>query len=71
MEFSDALEGIKKLPGKSKIAVLTAYNYYKTLLKKIKDTPANKILETRIRISNFKKMVLLLKSYCSYKLNLI
>lgn len=60
--FDIAKEGIKKLPGKARLAVLVAYYYYRSLLQKIKKTPAEKILTTRIRISNVKKMFLLLKA---------
>ncbi len=70
-DFKTAYIGIKRLPQKSKLAVLIAYYYYKILLRKIKRTPANKIIETRIRISNSKKMLLLLKAMVVYKFNLI
>jgi len=69
-DFKMALSGIKKLPNKSKLAVLIAYYYYKNLLKKIRKTPAEKIIKSRIRISNFIKIILLLKAIIKYKLNL-
>ena len=61
-DFKIAYSGIVKLPKTSKKAVLTAYNYYKSLLKKIKNTPPEKILNKRIRISNIKKTLLTSKS---------
>lgn len=70
-DFSSAYVGIKKLPKRSKLAVLIAYYYYMSLLKKIKKTEADKIIESRISISNFKKMLLLLKAMFVYKLRLI
>ncbi len=70
-DFKTAYTGIKRLPHKSKLAVLIAYYYYQILLRKIKRTPSNKIVETRIRISNSKKMLLLLKAMFVYKFNLI
>lgn len=70
-DFNSAFVGIKKLPKRSKLAVLIAYYYYMSLLKKIKKTEANRILESRISISNFKKMLLLLKAIFVYKLRLI
>jgi len=70
-DFKTAYTGIKRLPQKSKLAVLIAYYYYQILLRKIKRTPSNKIVETRIRISNSKKMLLLLKAMFVYKFNLI
>jgi phytoene/squalene synthetase len=70
-DFSIAYEGIKQLPGKSKLAVLLAYYYYTSLLRKIKKTPAQKVLSTRIRISNTYKYFIILKVYFAYKLKLI
>ena len=70
-DFHEAYSGIQKLPGKSKLAVLLAYYYYRILLKKIKHTPACKILETRIRISNVRKLLLLLKAMVVYKFKLV
>ena len=54
-DFNVAFVGIKKLPKRSKLAVLIAYYYYMSLLQKIKNTQADRILESRISISNFKK----------------
>ena len=70
-EFEIAFSGIKQLPGRSKLAVLIAYYYYKNLLRKIKRTPANHIIHSRIRISNIRKMFLLLKASFDYKLKQI
>jgi 15-cis-phytoene synthase len=61
-EFDEAFQGIQKLPQSTRVAVLTAYYYYRILLMKIKNTPAEKIMESRIRISNFRKLYLLLKA---------
>jgi phytoene/squalene synthetase len=60
-DFRAAYEGIKRLPGRSRVAVLVAYYYYLSLLKKIKRTPASLVIMKRIRISNAKKLFLLLK----------
>jgi len=70
-EFRIALDGLKKLPGRSKLAVLTAYYYYMSLLRKIKRTKASKILKQRIRISNSHKLLLMARSYIEFKVNLI
>ncbi|CAM1363437.1 Phytoene/squalene synthetase [Tenacibaculum sediminilitoris] len=63
--------GILKLPVEAKFGVYMAYRYYKKLLKKLKETPSAKIMDTRIRISNPMKINLLARSYVKYKLNLI
>jgi phytoene/squalene synthetase len=60
--FDVALKGIKQLPKNARFAVTAAYYYYRTLLHKIKKTPAEQILASRIRISNITKFFLLLKA---------
>ncbi len=66
-DFKIAYQGIKRLPGRAKLAVLLAYYYYRSLLKKLKKIEAREIIKTRIRISNFRKILLLLKSLIVYK----
>ncbi|UTD16116.1 phytoene/squalene synthase family protein [Tenacibaculum mesophilum] len=63
--------GILKLPVEAKFGVYMAYRYYKKLLKKLKNTPSTKIMDTRIRISNPMKINLLARSYVRYKLNFL
>jgi phytoene/squalene synthetase len=70
-DFYEAKEGIKKLPENSRLAVFVAYLYYMGLLKKLEKTAADKIITSRIRISDFKKLLILLKARILYKLNLI
>ena len=62
-EFLEALKGIKKLPGGVKLGVYSAYLYYQGLFKKIKKSNVETLLEKRVRISNWVKLTLLLKSY--------
>lgn len=64
-------QGVLKLPVEAKFGVYVAYRYYKRLLKKLKNTPSSKIMETRVRISNPMKINLLARSFVKYKLNLI
>lgn len=70
-EFVEAKIGIDKLPRESKIAVLIAYTYYSQLLRKLKRTPANEILDARIRVKDSQKFILMMKTFFIYKLNLI
>lgn len=70
-EFDIALEGIKRLPDRSQLAVYTAYNYYRKLLIKIKHSEASAILKERIRISNVRKLSIMAQSAIEYKLNMI
>lgn len=71
LDFKKGLEGIKRLPIEAKFGVFMAYRYYCQLLKKLKKTPALQIKNTRIRVSNSKKIELLMRSYIKYQLNLI
>lgn len=70
-DFRDGLLGIRELPLQAKFGVYTAYIYYLKLLQKLKKTPSTQIKNTRIRVSNSQKAVLLCKSYINYKLKLI
>ena len=60
-EFNLALIGVKQLPKSAKKGVFLAYSYYYSLFKKIKSTPADKIMTKRIRIPNFTKFLILIK----------
>lgn len=70
-DFEKGLSGIKKLPIEAKFGVFMAYRYYSQLLKKLKKTPALNIKNTRVRVSNPKKIELLARSYVKYQLNLM
>ena len=70
-DFEHAIKGIVKLPKKAKFGVYIAYRYYNKLLKKLKRTPSIDIKESRIRIDNFQKFIVLTRSYVKYQLNLI
>ena len=63
--------GILKLPVEAKFGVYMAYRYYRRLLKKLNAVPSEKIMDTRIRISDPMKINLLARSYVKYKLNII
>tara|TARA_B100000700_G_C14931344_1_gene802092 strand:- start:37 stop:798 length:762 start_codon:yes stop_codon:yes gene_type:complete len=61
-EFMTGKKGIKMLPRSSKSGVYLSYLYFYSLFLKIKKIPANQLLKTRIRIPNYYKFLLLLKS---------
>ena len=63
--------GVLKLPIEAKFGVYMAYRYYRRLLKKLEAVPSEKIMDTRIRISDPMKINLLARSYVKYKLNII
>lgn len=60
-EFNRAQLGINRLPKNSRKGVQLALNYYRGLLKKINASQPQDLLNKRIRISNFRKLQLLLK----------
>ena len=70
-DFTSARKGISELPESAKLAVLIAYYYYRRLVKKIKHTPAEKLITSRIRISEALKIALLLKALIIHKLRMI
>jgi phytoene/squalene synthetase len=70
-ELTDALVGIRKLPRSSRAGVFLAYYYYTSLFKKIISLPASRILNGRVRVSNPKKIGLMINSYLKHSLNLI
>ncbi|WP_420576135.1 phytoene/squalene synthase family protein [Ekhidna sp.] len=70
-EFQKALVGIKKLPRGVRAGVYLAYIYYTVLFKKITRLSPERIKSERIRVPNFKKLLLLIKSYFLHKLNFI
>ncbi|MDO4790262.1 MAG: phytoene/squalene synthase family protein [Porphyromonas sp.] len=70
-EFADAYEGIRKLPQGSRLAVHTAYKYYRGLLSRIKRTPADKLLQTRIRVPDYQKGLLLVLALIKNRMNIL
>lgn len=70
-DFNFSIAGIKKLPGNSRPGVVIAYTYYRRLLNKIKRTPAERLLEKRIRVSDPAKVFLLMKALIASRLNKI
>lgn len=70
-DFKAGLEGIRKLPEGAKFGVYVAYVYFYELFKKIKRSPAKRLLNERVRVPNSEKYALLLSSYIKNKLNMI
>jgi phytoene/squalene synthetase len=65
-DFHIALQGIVELPRNARFGVYLAYKYYLALLRKIHRTPAEKILYARIRIPNYRKILILIESVAIY-----
>jgi phytoene/squalene synthetase len=67
-DFAKGLIGIKLLDKDSRKGVYLAYKYYMSLFRKIQKTDAQDILRGRIRISNIKKMMILISSQIELKI---
>lgn len=61
-DFAIAYEGVLKLPAKARFGVYVAYTYYRSLFKRIKKIQPSGILQSRVRIPDYKKMLILLKA---------
>jgi phytoene/squalene synthetase len=70
-DFDHAMHGIRQLPRTSRFGVYVAYVYYLALFKKIRNTPSELILRTRIRIRNRHKAQLLAYSYLKHQFNMM
>ncbi|ARK11484.1 phytoene/squalene synthase family protein [Fibrella sp. ES10-3-2-2] len=70
-DFDEAYQGILNLPKGARMGVHLAYIYYLKLFCKIKDMPASRIQEERIRVPDPQKLVLLAKTMVQYRFNLL
>ncbi len=65
-DFAQGLAGIKQLPKSAQFGVYVAYIYYLKLFEKIKATSPEQVMNTRIRINNAQKFLLLITSGIRY-----
>jgi phytoene synthase len=70
-DFHDGYIGIRQLPRSARFGVYVAYVYYLALFKKIKNTPSEEVLQSRIRIRNRHKARLLAYSFFKHQLNML
>jgi 15-cis-phytoene synthase len=70
-DFDHALVGIKQLPKGAKLGVYLAFVYYKKLFKKIKRLTPSTIMNKRVRVTDNRKMILLVQSYLKNALSLV
>ncbi|MFN4147734.1 MAG: phytoene/squalene synthase family protein [Runella sp.] len=66
-DFDAAYQAIQQLPRSARMGVHLAYTYYLKLFNKIKNTPAARIQEERIRVPDTEKMALLAKTYLQFR----
>ena len=69
-DFANGLIGIKLLDKDARKGVYLAYKYYISLFRKIQKMDAKNILQKRIRISNIKKIMILIVAQIELKLGL-
>ncbi|MET0393150.1 MAG: phytoene/squalene synthase family protein [Chitinophagaceae bacterium] len=70
-DFRHACTGIVRLPLKARFGVYVAYKYYLSLFKKIKQMQPASVLQQRIRIPNYRKMMILARAGVKNQLRLI
>lgn len=70
-DFRQALIGIRQLPASARKGVYLSYIYYKSLFNKIKGVSADGVMNGRIRISNGRKLGLMVDSMVRSKINMI
>jgi phytoene/squalene synthetase len=70
-DFHQAIEGILRLPMKARFGVYVAYKYYLSLFKRIKRAQPSAILESRIRIPDYKKLMIVLRAGVKNHMGLI
>lgn len=69
-DFKKAYWGIKNMPLEPRLGVYVAYRYYLRLLHKIEKSTSEQLLQNRIRVSDFMKMVILGDAYIRVRLNI-
>jgi 15-cis-phytoene synthase len=70
-DFDAALRGIMELPKGAKGGVYLAYKYYLRLFDKIKNCPASRIQNERIRVPDFQKLTMMASTYFQLRLNVL
>ena len=70
-DFRMAYDGVKKLPLKARFGVYVAYKYYLSLFKKIKRLKPANVMEERISIPNYRKLLIIVRAGVKNQLRLI
>ncbi len=70
-DFDNALIGIQKLPIQARFGVYVAYKYYLSLFNKIKKVQPQKIMQQRIRIPDYGKILILAKAGIRSQFNML
>ena len=70
-DFREAYKGILALPLKARFGVYVAYKYYLSLFRKIRKMKPACVLEKRVRIPNYGKMLIVIRAGVKNQLRLI
>ena len=70
-DFKKAYEGIIQLPIKARFGVYVAYKYYLSLFRKIKRARPARLLESRVRIPNYSKALIVMRAGLRSQLNIL
>lgn len=70
-DFDHAYQGIIRLPAKAKFGVYVAYKYYLSLFRRIKQMQPARIMNERVRIPNYGKLMILLRAGVRNQLNIM
>jgi phytoene/squalene synthetase len=71
IDFDNAYEGIMRLPMKARFGVYVAYKYYFSLFMQIKSLKPSSIMDKRVRIPNYRKVLIIMRAGVKNQLNLI
>lgn len=66
LDFRAAYPGMMQLPKAVRPGVYTAFIYYRELFHKIQRLPASRILDERIRVPDFRKWLLLARTFAKF-----
>lgn len=70
-DFREAYAGIVKLPLKARFGVYVAYKYYWSLFRKIRRLQPATVLSRRVRIPNYRKLMIIARAGVKNQLRLI
>lgn len=70
-DFRQAYKGILQLPLKARFGVYVAYKYYQSLFRKIERLAPQHVLEARIRIPNYRKLMIVVRAGVKNQMGLI
>jgi phytoene/squalene synthetase len=67
-DFRAAYPGMMQLPKGARAGVHLAFTYYRQLFYKIKGTSVSKLIDSRVRIHDIRKLVILARTYMRYSI---